>query len=254
MHFSFETLDLMQSSVVTGALVFARVGALISVAPGFGEQVIPVRIKLALALSFTAIVYPAVDTGAMTTLWPTTLLVEVLTGLFFGIVLRFFVHVLQITGSIAAQSTSLAQIFGGTAGVDPQPAIGRLLLVAGLALAAMMGLHVKFAGYILHGYTMVPFGNFISAGVAADFGVDRIAQSFAFAFTLAAPFVISSLIYNLTLGFVNKAMPQLMVSFVGAPAITAGGLLLLLLCGPLILSLWIDDFGRFIALPFGPRG
>ncbi|MFC3118840.1 flagellar biosynthetic protein FliR [Jhaorihella thermophila] len=36
-------------------------------------------------------------------------------------------------------------------------------------------------------------------------------------FSLSAPFVIASLLYNLTLGAINRAMPQLMVTLVGAP-------------------------------------
>ena len=34
-------------------------------------------------------------------------------------------------------------------------------------------------------------------------------------------------------------MPQLMVAFIGAPAITAGGLLILMLAAPVILHFWI---------------
>ncbi len=246
-----DLLDLFQSVGAMAVLVFARIAALLSVTPGFGEQVIPSRVKIGLAFAFSAIVWPSLPYVDIDTILPTVLISEVLTGLFFGICLRFFVHILQIAGSIAAQSTSLSQIFGGTAGVDPQPAMGRLLLIAGLALAAMMGLHVQVARYILLGYEMVPIGAVVTAEIAVDLGVDRIAKSFAFAFTLAAPFVVASLIYNLTLGFVNKAMPQLMVSFVGAPAITAGGLLLLLICSPLMLGLWVEAFGDFLLFPFG---
>ena len=40
------------------------------------------------------------------------------------------------------------------------------------------------------------------------------------------------------LGVINRAMPQLMVAFVGAPAITAAGLLLLALAAPILLDIW----------------
>ncbi|MEL7116600.1 MAG: flagellar biosynthetic protein FliR [Pseudomonadota bacterium] len=79
----------------------------------------------------------------------------------------------------------------------------------------------------------------------------RVSQAFAFAFTLAAPFVIASFIYNLAIGVINKAMPQLMVAFVGAPAITAGGLVLLALSMPTALSVWNESLRSFLAAPFG---
>ena len=53
-------------------------------------------------------------------------------------------------------------------------------------------------------------------------------RTFALAFSLAAPFVTAALLYNIALGVINRAMPQLSVTFIGAPALTAGGLLLIL--------------------------
>jgi flagellar biosynthetic protein FliR len=46
-------------------------------------------------------------------------------------------------------------------------------------------------------------------------------------------------------------MPQLMVSFVGAPAITAGGLFLLFVTAPLMLSAWNSALNKFLQNPFG---
>ena len=59
-----------------------------------------------------------------------------------------------------------------------------------------------------------------------------------------------SVIYNLTLGVINKAMPQLMVAFVGAPVITFGAIALLLVSAPLLLSVWLQAFEAFLAAPF----
>lgn len=249
-------LPIAQTTLWAGFVVFLRVAAMMALFPAFGEQSVPVRVRLGISLAFCLIVTPAMATDVgpipsdiLRSVVP--LLPEVLTGLFFGLMLRFFVFALQIAGTIAAQSTSLSQIFGGSAGVDPQPAMAHVLVVAGLALAAMMGLHVQFARYILHSYTLVPLGVWLDPAVAVDLGVRAVAKTFSLGFTLAAPFLIASLIYNVTLGVINRAMPQLMVSFVGAPAITAGGLLLLVLTAPLMLSLWIEAFALVVMNPVG---
>lgn len=235
-------------------LVFLRIGAIVSFIPVFGEQTVPVRVRLGIAFAFSAVVYPAIaesvapiPIGLLAILAMTA--PEVIAGLFFGLLLRFFVFALQTAGSIAAQSTSLSQIFGGTAGADAQPAIGHLLVIAGLALAAVMGLHVEFAGYMIHSYTLVPIGVLIPSPTVSAFGLAAVSQTFALGFSLSAPFVLASLIYNVTLGIINKSMPQLMVSFVGAPAITAGGLFLLFVTAPLMLSIWIDKMGAFVMSP-----
>jgi flagellar biosynthesis protein FliR len=69
--------------------------------------------------------------------------------------------------------------------------------------------------------------------------------------SLAAPFLIASLLYNLALGVINKAMPQLMVAFVGAPAITWGGLVLLLVTTPFVLPVWFTAFQAALLTPLG---
>lgn len=237
-------------------VVFLRVGAMLSLLPAFGEQSVPMRVKLGLAIAFTAIVAPAAPVpelpfSAVSSLG--LLISETLTGAFLGLMLRLFVMALQVAGSIAAQSTSLSQIFGG-AGMDPLPAMGHILVIGGLALATLMGLHVQIAQFIIHSYDMIPLGQVIPSDMMTRSGVAEISRSFALGFTLAAPFVIASLIYNVTLGVINKAMPQLMVAFVGAPAITAGGLIILMLAAPLMLSLWVDALGRFLMDPFGAPG
>jgi len=42
-----------------------------------------------------------------------------------------------------------------------------------------------------------------------------------------------------------------MVAFVGAPAITAGGLILLALTAPYLLAIWLTALNTFLAAPFG---
>ena len=60
--------------------------------------------------------------------------------------------------------------------------------------------------------------------------------------------------YNVALGAINRAMPQMMVAFVGAPAITAAGLLILMLSAPVILHFWGVRLDRLIADPLAmPR-
>jgi len=250
-----ELLRAGQSGLAVGLFVLIRVGAVMAVLPAFGERSVPERVRLMLALAFTAIVAPAVSADVMPVIEGGTglmlaLLGEVAAGLALGLALRLFVLVLQMAGSIAAQSTSLSQIFAGAA-VEPLPAIGHVMVISGLALAVMTGLHVRVAEALIGSYTILPPGQIPDPSIIADWGSARVGRAFALAFTLAAPFVIASFVYNLALGVINKAMPQLMVAFVGAPAITAGGLILLVLSLPIILSTWNDGFILFLANPFG---
>ncbi len=233
--------------------VFLRVSAFVALLPAFGERSIPARVKLGAALAFTLIIATAVQGTSVASDLATLLgLVgtEVVIGLAMGIAVRLFVLALQTAGSIAAQSTSLSQILGGAA-AEPVPAMGYLLMIAGIALACLMGIHVRAAEFLIRTYNMLPVGTQLGAATLAEWGVGQISQAFSLAFSLAVPFVIASLVYNLALGVINRAMPQLMVAFVGAPAITLAGLFLLFAGAPLILSVWSDALFGFFANPFG---
>lgn len=247
-----ELLDISNALLWQGIAVFFRVGALVALMPAFGERTVPARIKLVVVFAFVLVVAPAVPPvgvpvgfDTMTALLGT----ETLAGLVLGIGLRLFILALQTAGSIAAQATSLSQLLGG-ASADPLPAMGYILIIGGLALAVMTGLHIKAAMLLILSYDLIPMGQFLSGDVISGWGVAQIARAFALAFTLAAPFVILSVIYNVALGAINKAMPQLMVAFVGAPVITAGGLFVLFLAAPIMLEHWLGALNSFLANPY----
>lgn len=252
MENALAILNTTEAMLWHGFLVFLRVGAAVALMPAFGETSVPVRIKLGIALAFTAIIAPsvpifeAVPPGLGTIARYTA--TEGLNGFLIGISVRLFVMALQTAGTIAGQSTSLAQLLGGASG-EPLPAIGNVLVLGGIALAVTMGLHVYMARYLIGSYMLLPPGTFPAVEIMTQWGVPQITQAFNLAFKLAAPFIIISAIYNLMLGVINRAMPQLMVAFVGAPLITAGGLFLLLLTAPALLGLWWGALQSFMINP-----
>jgi flagellar biosynthesis protein FliR len=249
--------DMAQGALWGAFLVFLRIGSMMALIPAFGEQSVPARVKLGLSVMFSLIVMPAIAPGIGDPPQESLKLLgsagaEIVTGLFFGMMLRLFVMALQIAGTIAAQSTSLSQLFGGSAGADPLPAMAHVLVISGLALASLLDMHVHIAAYMLLSYDLVSVGVLPTPATVAEAGLGEITRCFTLGFTLAAPFVVASLLYNVTLGVINRAMPQLMVAFVGAPAITAGGLALLAITAPFLLSIWSDAFFDFMSLPFEP--
>ncbi len=255
MNAAADLLNLTQDLLWLHFIVFLRVGPVMSLFPGLGERSVPVRVKLVLALAVTVIITPATasELSHLVAKPPPIgwlVLSETLVGLIIGIGIRLFLLALQTAGAIAAQSTSLAQILGN-AGMTPLPAMGHLLVVGALALAMMLGLHVRVAEMLVLTYGLFPPAQMPDASAVSLWGVRQVAGAFALAFTLAAPFVIVPVLYNLTLGIINRAMPQMMVVFVGAPVITLGGLFLLLLLAPTMLTLWVNALHSFIANPFG---
>ncbi len=254
MNESLATLmDLARTHLALAGIVFLRVGAAMALLPAFGSQMVPARVRLALALALTAAVTPAV--AAILPPVPTTpgsylplLFSESLNGLCLGFILRLMVMVVEMAGTLAAQSFSLSQAFG--AGGEPMPAIAHLLTMAALALAMLAGLHVRLVQALIQSYDALPAGHLPGAALIRDWSVGHIAAAFGLAFSLAAPFIIAALLFNVALGLINKAMPSLMVSFLGAPALSAAALVLAGISGPLLLGVWHDQFRGLLAHPF----
>jgi flagellar biosynthetic protein FliR len=248
-----ELSEILDEYFWHGFVVFLRVAAVISLLPGFGGQAVSVRIKLVIALAFTAIIAPAIELPPLQSdiaEFTKLLFTETLTGFLIWIGVRLFIMALQTAGAIAAQSTSLSQLLGGAV-AEPLAAIGYILTMGAIALAMIAGLHVKAASAIILSYQILPVGMWATGSQVAQWGIKQVSQAFQLAFVLSAPFVLVSILYNLALGAINKAMPQLMVAFVGAPLITFGGLFLLFVSSPFLLTTWANALDVFLAKPFG---
>lgn len=242
----------------TGGMVFLRVAAAMALLPGFGETVVPVRVRLALALALTLVVAPVVAAAVAAApgpaadirAFPALLATETLAGLGLGLALRLFVLGLQTAGAIAAQSASLSQMFG-SAGAEPMPALAHLMVAGALALAMAQGLAGQAARAVILSYEVWPAGTVPDGDAVRTWGVALTGRCFALAFSLALPFMAASLLYNLALGVINRAMPQLMVAMIGAPAMALGALALAALTVPAGIALWAEAMQAALGDPFG---
>ncbi len=245
-------LAFAQAWFAIAGLVFLRVGAAMALLPGFGEQSLPLRVRLAAALAFTAVVAPAVAPG-LPQLGGAALLqavaAEVVIGLALGFGARLLLVALHFGGAMVAQATSLAQMAGASA-PDPQPAIGQALTIAGLALAMAARLHVRIAALFILSYELLPAGRMPAAADLSRWSLSETSAALTLGFTIAAPFLIAALLFNTAMGVLNRAMPQLMVVFVGAPLLTFGALAMLVAVAPPALALWLRALTRFLADPF----
>lgn len=242
---------LAQISNVSGAflfLVFLRIGIIVSLLPVFGDQSIPVRVRLVCAFLFavtTAQVIYDPEVAKPVTLSSKVLFSECFLGFLVGISIRMFTILIQITGVIAAQSTSLSQILGAQS-IEPTPALGYLMTLSAATLAVTLDFHILIVSFLVNLYTAFPIGGPYRLHEMIVWALANVSTTFKLAVALSAPFLIVSALYNVTLGVINRAMPQLMVAFVGAPFITFAGLALLFLSLPYILLAWYSHYSSFL--------
>jgi len=239
-----------------GALVFARIAAMVMTMPGLGDQPAPARVRLAFALLLclviTPVVYPVLPkipdslgdlAGAV--------LREVLIGLAIGAILRTFLAAMAVAGEVISISTTLS--FAQTA--NPTQAQQNTTLATFLTLLAVVllmaaNLHHLFIAAMVRSYGLFPFGQ---PPPVQDFGrlaIRTVADAFALGIQLTAPVLIFSLIFNLATGLVGRAMPQFQIFFAAAPLQVLLGLSLLALSLGVMGTFWLDRY-RNVVSAFG---
>ena len=229
-------------------LTVARLSFVIILIPGIGEQMIPAQVRIYLLLGLSAAIsglgitdYTLPD--SLTDLG-IVLVTALLQGMILGIGLRVVIWSLNIAGSIIAQSMGLAQPLGVALENEAQTATANLLSMAGAAVLFSMNFHVEVISSWIELYETIPIGG--SSWIAQAFLFVSIYAAFAFAVLLAWPFVAMNLLYNVCLGFINKAMPQMMVAFVGAPFLVGAGMFLLAVSIAAMLMVWQDQIAQLI--------
>ena len=64
---------------------------------------------------------------------------------------------------------------------------------------------------------------------------------------ISAPFIAFGILFNLGLGVLSRLMPQLQVFFLAVPASVLIGMLILLGCLGVMMGVFLDDIGRYLA-------
>jgi flagellar biosynthetic protein FliR len=238
--------------VYGAALVFARIAALVMLIPGVGENTVPPRIRLGLALVTALAFFPVVRAGLPPI--PATVGglfaqvgIEVLIGLAIGALLRLFLAALSITGEIVSLQTTLS--FAQTAnpmGAQPSTSLSTFLSLLAIILVFATGLHQMFIAAIVHSYSLFPPGKGLPVMDFGRLAIQTTAQVFTLGVQLSAPVLVFSLVFNIAAGFVGRAMPQFQVFFVATPLSVLLGLSIFAMSLGAVGLVWTDRFGAFL--------
>lgn len=246
----FADLSTLAPWVIEYILVIARLSFIVILLPGIGDDVVPVRVRLMLllGLSFMFVSADIVALPMPETLagFLTALLGEAAVGVIIGIGLRMTVWILSITGSVIAQSIGLAQFLGVTVDTESQTITANILTMAGITLLLTLNYHLMVITSVIDLYRDMPVG--VISMVGRGYAMSDFYSAFTFAIMLAWPFVAVNLLYNIALGFINKALPQLMVAFVGAPFMVGAGVFFLAVSIASMLLVWLDRVPAFLRL------
>lgn len=243
-----------------GAMIFARIGAVLLMLPGVGESYVPPRIRLSLALVVSLALWPVVS--ASLPALPATLggmagwiIREVLVGLAIGALLRMFLTALATAGEVVALQTTLA--FAQTANptqASPGSTLSAFLMLLGTTLIFATNTHHLFIAGLVGSYDLIAPVRPLVAGDFAALAVRTLADAFTLGVQLAAPVLVFAIIFNLASGLVGRVMPAFQVYFAAAPLSIILGLSVFALSLGVLGTVFIDRYRAMAGVFVGSAG
>ena len=241
-------VSLLPALAAIFVLVFARVGAMVMLLPGFGESNIPARVKLSIALLLTLIILPLhrnayhVDLTSISSLG-VLMVHELIIGIVLGATARVTLSALNVAGSVIAQQLGL----GFVTAVDPTQGqqgqiIGNFLTILGLTLLFATDSHYLVIAALSESYRIFSPGEIMPTGDVAALATNAFSAAFKIGLQLSAPFLVFGLVFNIGLGVLARLMPQMQVYFDGVPLSIMVGFLIFAVVLAAMMSTYFDYF------------
>lgn len=246
-----------EGTVLALFAAFCRIGGCFMALPGFSSFRVPIQFRLLLAVAISMAllpllwdtIYPSVQTGGRVYI----LLVgtEMLIGATLGLIARYIVLAIQFAGTAISMSIGFNSA-PGTSLVENEAEgqLTALISLTALIVLFITNFHHLVIVSLVRSYAIMPLGSAFEPRMALMTLTDTLNAAFMLVLRLASPFLVYGLIFNLSIGMVNKLAPQIPVYFISIPFILFGGLILFFFGSSTMFSLFSAGFEPlFTGLP-----
>jgi flagellar biosynthetic protein FliR len=215
-----------------------RISGFMMAAPVLGSQLVPMRIKLIIAVAVTVVVTPLLPAVPEVAPLSLSALALVLQQLLIGVALGFFLQLVFQTMVLAGQMIAMQMGLGFASMMDPTNGVN-VTVVSSFYLMFVTVLFVAFDGHLQMIRVLVE--SFYTVPMAVDFSfidnsvfpiVNALGWVFSSAMILALPAITALLISNFAFGIMTRAAPQLNMFALGFPVALMFGLFLIWLTFP----------------------
>lgn len=240
--------EILKLNIFAFFLIFARVGSVFMLLPGFSSNYVNAKARLTIALGVSLLLMPLLVSG-LPGLPPTSIGLailiagEVLVGLFLGLVARVFTVALQTAGTMISLFSSLANALIQDPISNQQSSIlAAFLGTMGMTLLFVTDLHHLMIRGIGESYSLFVPGQPLPIADFSALLARRVADAFTLGVQLASPFIVTSMIYYIGLGILGRLMQALPVFFVAMPIQIGGQIMLLALSLSTIMMYFLSRY------------
>lgn len=249
--------QLVGSNLFQFFLVFARLGSAIMLLPGFGEAYVSPRIRLVFALTVSLALMPMISDRlpalpAGMGQFAGLLVMEIGIGLFFGMIARLILLGVQTAGSVISLQIGIASALVADPTTQQQAAVtGNFLLALTVVLIFATGLdHMTLRG-LAGTYAIFPPGQVPPMSDVADHAARIVADSFAVAIAMTAPFLVYGIVFAVALGLLARLMPTLQVFFIAMPMQILAGFALMAVALTAMMLYFLSSYEERMSLFLG---
>lgn len=202
------------------ALILFRLGGLMMTAPLFSSNVIPVRIRGALAMTLAAMIFPIVAHSMPRTLTLMDAAVggvaEVMIGATIGLSLSLVLMAADMAGLIVGQQGGLAlsEIFDPTLN-RRSTVVGQIYLIVLTLIFLGVGGHRQTVAALLDTFGVIPVMSFHYDQSVLMLLVEVLSSAFVLGIRVAGPVLIALFLLGTALGFLSRTMPQFNILTIG---------------------------------------
>jgi flagellar biosynthesis protein FliR len=239
-------MELLPQTVWVIGCVFARVGALMMLAPGIGDSFVPARARLMISLFMAILIAPIVGKSIPTLPSETAqmalmIMKEIVIGLSLGLGTRILFSALATAGAIAGFQTGLSMATAFDPSQNQQGAVfGTLLALLGTALVFETNTHHWFLTGAVNSYNNFIPGAPLPLGDIAQFTMRAFSQAFSLAIQMTAPLLLYGIVINIAMGIVNRIAPAIQVFFIGQPIQVLLGIMLFTVTAGAGMMVWLN--------------
>ncbi len=225
-------------------LLFLRFATLLALAPIYGMSIVPVRVRLGLALLLALMLYGTALPAQLLPLERGELVLWIGRELFVGGLLAFVGSLIFAAVQLAGQVVGFQMGLAMAQTVDPRT-LGSSSVVAEIyhlmALLLFLALdgHHAILQLVVQSLHWAPIGQALSMPTPTVL-IERTGEIFALALSTAAPVVAALLATSLALGFVARTVPQMNIFAIGFSVKLAVGCLV----GALAMPYLARSFSR----------
>ncbi len=210
---------------------FVRLLAMLSFMPVVGENMVPITVRVLLALALAVVLLPVAQPPAPITpfsmLGILTTIEQVVIGLVIGLSFQLIMAVFTLLGFMASSQMglSMAVMNDPMSGVSSDVVSTLLYIMSILVFFAVEG-HLVFNGVMGSSFKSWPVGGGLPQ-VALEMLPLQVAWVFSAALLLALPVIFSALVVQIGFGFLNRIAPAFNLFSLGFSLIILFGLFML---------------------------